>query len=271
MNPKIYALPLCAMLFALCFPANAQQPGKIARIGLLESSTASGSAALVNVFRQELSKVGWIEGKNIVIEYRYAEGNRDRFPDLAAGMVRLKPDLIVVEGSGRALAAKRATTTIPIVVTNAADLVGLGLVESLAQPRGNVTGLVGLSPELNTKRLEIIKDTVPKLTRVGFIFSARGVSVEVLLKELRPAAQSLKLTLEKIETGADGKTLDSAFQTAKQKQVGAILPQSTRPFLNVRKQMVELAGKYHLPAIYSLKDYVDEGGLMSYGTELTDL
>jgi putative ABC transport system substrate-binding protein len=265
-NNMFFCFALSAVLIALCSFAQAQQSGKIFRIGFLDSSTASGSAALVDAFRQELSKFGWIEGKNITIEYRYAEGKRDRFPDLAAEMVHLKVNLIVVEGSGLALAAKSATTTIPIVVTNAGNLVGLGLVESLARPGRNVTGNESLTPELNTKRLEIFKDTVPKLIRVGFIFST-GRTAELQLKELRPAARSLKLKLEEIETESDAKGIESAFQSAKQKQVGAIMTQSTRPFSIVRKRIVELASKYRLPAIYPQKEFVEAGGLMSYGTD----
>jgi len=249
-NPKwmgIFAIILTFIFGGVV--AEAQQTEKIFRIGFLDSSTTSGSAVLVDAFRKELSKLGWIEGKNITIEYRYAEGKRDRFPELAAEMVRLKVDLIVIEGSGLGLAAKSATTTIPIVVTNAGDLVGLGLVDSLARPGRNVTGNESLTPELNTKRLEILKDTVPKLTRVGFLF-ARGVAAEPQLKEIRAAAVALKLKLEEIGTQYDAKDLESAFQTAKQKQVGAIMMQSTRPFSAERKRFVELAGKYLLPAIY---------------------
>ena len=166
-NHRPYSL--CAMLFALCGPADAQQTGKIFRIGFLDASTASGSAVLVEAFRQELSKLGWIEGKNITIEYRFAEQKPERLPELAADLVRLKVDLIVVSATPPALAAKSATTTIPIVMANAGDPVGAGLVASLARPGGNVTGLSGLAPELNTKRLEILKDAVPKLARVGLL------------------------------------------------------------------------------------------------------
>ena len=186
---KIFCFALCALLLALGLPAEAQQTGKVPRIGFLDSSTASSNAVRLEAFWQEMRKLGWIEGKNIAIEYRYAEGKRDRFPELAAEMVRLKVDLIVVEGTGLALAAKSATTTIPIVVTTIGDPVGSGLVASLARPGGNVTGNASLSNELNTKRLEILKDAVPKLTRVGLLFSARGVASELLLKELRPAAR----------------------------------------------------------------------------------
>ena len=170
------------------------------------------------------------------------------------------------------MAAKKATTTIPIVMTNAADPVGAGLVASLARPGGNVTGLSSLSTELNTKRLEILKDAVPKLARVGLL-RASGVSLaaDLQLKELRPAALALKLKLDEIETQPDAKGLESAFQIAKQKQVGAIMTITTRRFFAERKRIVELAGKYRLPAIYFQKEFVDEGGLMSYGTDYDDL
>ena len=259
-------------LCALLLPLDAQQTGKIFRIGFLDPSTASGSAVLVEAFRQELSKLGWIEGKNITIEYRFAEQKHERLPELAADLVRLKVDLIVVTGTPSALAAKKATTTIPIVMANAADPVGAGLVASLARPGGNVTGLSSLSPELNTKRLEILKDAVPKLARVGLLRPPGGsIGADLQLKELRPAALALKLKLEEIETQPDAKGLESAFQTAKQKQVGAIMTTATRPFFAERKRIVELAGKYRLPAIYFQKEFVDEGGLMSYGADYDDL
>ena len=189
--------------------ADAQQAGKIFRIGFLDPSTASGSAVLAEAFRQELSRLGWIEGKNINIEYRFAEGKNDRLPALAADLVRLKVDLIVVPGGPSALAAKGATTAIPIVMANAADPVGAGLVTSLAWPGGNVTGLASLSPELNTKRLEVLKDAVPRLTRVGLLRPpGGGISLDLQLKELRTAALALKLKLEEIETQLDAKGLD---------------------------------------------------------------
>ena len=171
-----------------------------------------------------------------------------------------------------ALAAKKATTTIPIVMTNIGDPVGAGLVASLARPGGNVTGFSGLAPELNTKRLEILKDAVPKLARVGLLRPPEAsVPRDLQLKELRPAAVALKLKLEEIETQADSKGLESAFQTAKQKQVNAIMMTGARSFFAERKRIVELAGKYRLPAIYYQKEFVDEGGLMSYGVDFDDL
>ena len=263
---------MATVLLTTAPTAHAQQTGKVPRIGFLESSTASGIAVLLEAFRQELSKLGWIEGKNITIEYRFAEQKLERLPELAADLVRLKVDVIVVSGSGPAIAAKSATTTIAIVMANLGDPVGAGLVASLARPGGNVTGNASLSPELNSKRLEVLKDTVPKLARVGLLVQPGGsIPLDLQLKELRPAALALKLKLEEIATQPDAKGLESAFQTAKQKQVGAIMTQADRRFFAERKRIVELAVKHRLPAIYSQKPFVDEGGLMSYGADFDDL
>ena len=229
---KFLVFVLTALFLAAVNPSHAQQTGKIFRIGFLDPSTASGSAVLLEAFRQELSKLGWIEGKNFTIEYRFAESkSSERLPELAADLVRLKVDLIVVAGITAALAAKKATTTIPIVMTSVGDPVGAGLVASLARPGGNVTGLSSLAAELNTKRLEILKDAVPKLARVGLLRPPGDSALtDLQLKELRPAAVALKLKLEEIKTQPDAKGLESAFQTAKQKQVGAIMTIATRPF-----------------------------------------
>jgi putative ABC transport system substrate-binding protein len=272
-NPKWLGLSVIAFVLVVTgVVAQAQQPGKIFRIGFLDASSASGSAVLVDAFRQELSKLGWTEGKNITIEYRFAEQKNERLPELAADLVRLKVDLIVVTAGPPASAAKKATTSIPIVMTNSTDPVGEGLVASLARPGGNVTGVAALSAELNTKRLEILKDAVPRLARVGLLWQlGGGIGQDLQLKELRAAAQALKLKLEEIEIQADPKGLESAFQTAKQKQVNAIMTISTRRFFAERKRIVELAGKYRLPAIYFQKEFVDEGGLMSYGADFDAL
>ena len=270
MTKKVIGVTLGALLFALSVSAHAQQAGKIFRIGFMDGGTAAGSAVLVKAFLQELSKLGWIEGKNITIEYRFAENkSQERLPEHAADLVRLKVDLIVVADTPPALAAKSATTTIPIVMVSAGDPMGAGLVASLARPGGNVTGFSGLSYELNTKRLEILKDAIPRLARVGLLLPEEGSGRP--LKELRAAAQALKLKLEEIKTQVDAKGLESAFKTAKQKQVKAIMMTSTRNFFAERKRIVELAGKYRLPAIYFQKEFVDEGGLMFYGTDYTDL
>jgi putative tryptophan/tyrosine transport system substrate-binding protein len=273
MRRKIFVLALGAWLFALSVSANAQQAGKISPIGFLDGGTASGMTGLVQAFRQEMNKLGWIEEKNFTIEYRFAENKGpERLTELAADLVRLKVDLIVVSGISAALVAKNATATIPIVMTTAGDPVYSGLVASLARPGGNVTGLSNLATELNSKRLEVLRDAIPKLHRVGVLLGMRAsVPGDLQLKELRPAALALKLKLEEIETQLDPKGLEIAFQTAKQKQVGALMTAATRNFFAERKRIVELAGKYRLPAIYSQKEYVDEGGLMSYGADFDDL
>jgi putative ABC transport system substrate-binding protein len=204
-GPKWVGIFAIALTFAFgAAVAIAQQPpGKIFRIGYLDPSIASGSAVLLDAFRQEMTKLGWIEGKNIAIEYRFAEQKPKRLPELAAELVRLKVDLIVVSGGPPALAAKKATMTIPIVMASSGDPVAGGLVASLARPGGNVTGLSSLAPELNSKRLEILKDAVPKLARVGFLSQSAGTDLR--LNELRPAALALKLNLEGIETQLDAK------------------------------------------------------------------
>src|SRR5215813_6353193 len=273
MNTKIIICLFAATLLSTAPLAEAQQPAKIFRIGYLDNSTASGNAVLLEAFRQALSKLGWIEGKNITIEYRFGEQKGlERLPELAADLVRIKVDLIVATDGPTALAAKKATTSIPIVMTTSGAPVGSGLVASLAQPGGNVTGLSGLGTELNGKRLEVLNDAVPKLARVGYLRpSGANITIDLQLKELRPAAQALKLKLEEIETQPDPKGLESAFQIAKQKQVNAIMTMSTRRFFAERKRIVELAAKYRLPAIYPQKEFVDEGGLMSYGADYADL
>jgi putative tryptophan/tyrosine transport system substrate-binding protein len=270
MKERITLWLLATFFLANVSLADAQQTGKVPRIGFLDTSTASGSAVLVDAFQQELSKLGWIEGKNVTIEYRFAEGKgTTRLSELAGDLVRLKVDLIVVTDTPSSLAAKSATTTIPIVMVSVGDPVAAGLVASLARPGGNVTGFSNLSVELNTKRLEILTDAVPKLARVGLLRPVGGSDRQ--LKNLRAAALALKLKLEEIETQRDAKGLESAFQTAKQKQVGAIMTTTSTSFFAERKRIVGLAGKNGLPAIYWQKEFVDEGGLMSYGADYDDL
>jgi len=272
MTKKIIFLALCCLLLAPCSAVEAQQAGKIFRIGYLDPGNASGSAVLVDAFRQELSRLGWKEGKNFTIEYRFAEQKLERAPELAADLARIRVDLIVVAGTVPATAAKRATSSVPIVMANVGDPVGAGLVASLARPGGNVTGLSGLSPELNTKRLEILKDAVPKLARVGLLtLTGANIATDLQLRELRAAALALKLKLEEIDTQLDAKSLENAFQSAKQKQVNAIMTTASPRFNAGRKRIVELAGKNRLPAIYYQKEFVDEGGLMSYGVDYDDL
>jgi putative ABC transport system substrate-binding protein len=213
-NPKwvgIFAIALSLALGGAV--AQPQQPGKVARIGFLDPSTAFGNEVLLGSFRQELSKLGWTEGKNLAFEYRFGENKgSERVSGLAADLVRLKVDVIVTAGAPSAIEAKKATSTIPIVMVTFPDPVALGLVASLARPAGNVTGFTSLSPELNTKRLEVLKDAVPKLTRVGILRPAgAGVGVQSQLQGLRPAAVALKLKLEEIETQRDSQGLERAF------------------------------------------------------------
>jgi putative tryptophan/tyrosine transport system substrate-binding protein len=275
MKKKITVLALSAMLFALCSSVGAQQREKIFRIGFLDQTTASGVAVLVESFRQELRKIGWIEGKNITIEYRFGETKGPaHLQQLAADLVRLKVDLIVATTTSAALVAKSTTNSIPIVMTNPGDPVGAGLVASLARPGGNITGLSSLGPELGTKRLEILTDAVPNLSRVGLLRTPLGGGspiADLQLKELRPAAVALRVKLEEIETRAEAKGLESAFQTAKQKQVGAIMTIASQSYFGERTRIVRLAGKTRLPAIYFQREFVDEGGLMSYGVDFSDL
>jgi putative tryptophan/tyrosine transport system substrate-binding protein len=268
MKGKIFFCLLATFFLTTHPAAHAQQTGKVPRIGLLDNSTASGMAVLLDAFRQEMSKLGWTEGKNITIEHRFGEGKTERLPELAAELVRLKVDLIVTTGDPAGLAAKGATSSIPIVMANAGDPLGFGLVASLARPGGNVTGLSNLGTDLITKRLEVLKDALPKLARVGLL---RGAVISPQVKALRPAAVALKLKLEEIEVQSDPKGLEAAFQTAKKKQVDAIMTPTSRRFFAERKRIVELATKYRLPAIYPEKGFVDEGGLMSYGADYTDL
>jgi putative tryptophan/tyrosine transport system substrate-binding protein len=254
-------------LFALCSFAEAQSPTQPSRIGFFDAGSETANAVLAAPLRQELSKLGWIEGKNFTIEYRFAEGRPERQDELAAELVRLRVDLIVVAGVGPALAAKRATSTIPIVMASAGNPIASGLVASLAQPGGNVTGFSAIASDLNTKRLEVLKDAVPQLSLVGVLLAPVARSGE----NLRAAAAALKLRLEEIETQASATSLERAFQSATQKKVGAVMTTANRFLLGERKRIVELANKHRLPAIHPQKAFVEAGGLMSYGVDYDDL
>jgi putative ABC transport system substrate-binding protein len=264
---------LLTVLLITSFPAQAQQPTKIFRVGFLDPSNASSIAVFLEAFRQELGKLGWIEGKNLVIEFRFAEQRPERLRELAAELVHLKVDLIVVTSVGPAMAAKSAATTNPIVMVHVGDPVGQGLVASLARPGGNITGLSNFTPQLSGKRLEVLKDAVPRLSRVGILrpTEAETPGAAAQLKELRAAAPMLKIRLEEIDTQFNAKGFEDAFQTAKQKQVNGIMTLAGPRILAERKRIVELAGKYRLPGIYPAKEFVDAGGLMSYGADYGDL
>jgi len=253
--------------------AEAQQPGKVPRIGFLDSSTASSNAVGLEAFWQEMRKLGWIEGKNIAIEYRYAEGKRDRFPELAAELVRLKVDLIVVEGTGLALAAKSATTTIPIVVTTVGDPVGAGLVASLARPGGNVTGLSFLGPETVAKCLQLLKEAVPSVTRAAVLSHPGNPSEatrKIILKETEAAARALALQLQFLEARGP-EEFERAFAEMGRGRAGGLTVVTSIMFFSERKRLVELAAKHKLPAVYPWREPVDAGGLLAYGPNLPDI
>jgi putative ABC transport system substrate-binding protein len=272
MRKKIVGLSLTAMLFVLSFSVEAQGPEKSARIGYLEDGTAAGRAELLEVFRQQMSQLGWVEGKNLTIEYRFGEGKGpSRLAELAAELVRVKPDVIVVSATSPALAAKKATGTIPIVMASVGDPVGQGIIASLARPGENITGLASLTAELAGKRLEILKEVVPRSTRVGVLRGERvGRGGQLQLKEMRAAALALGLKLEEIGVASDPEGLENAFQTAVRERVSAITTTAGPASFSQRKRIVELAGKYRLPAIYSEEEFVEAGGLMSYGVDRSD-
>jgi putative tryptophan/tyrosine transport system substrate-binding protein len=269
-NLKLGGLVAIAVAFALCGArAEAQQPAKVAHIGFLDQSTASGSAVLLDAFRQELSKLGWIEGKNLTVEYRFAEQKPERLPELAADLVRLKVDQIVVTATPAALAAKSATTTIPIVMTNAGDPVGSGFVASLARPGGNVTGLSSLSPELNTKRLEVLKDAVPKLARVG----SAVAGAKRLTPGERPQAcgSGTELKIGGDRNATRPQRFGECLSNRKAEAGGCDYDDRQSLIFRRRMRIVELAGKYRLPAIYPQDEFVEAGGLMSCGVDYADL
>jgi putative ABC transport system substrate-binding protein len=268
MNKKITRLALCAMLLAVSFPAEAQQPTKIPRIGFLSASSLSSLSARVEAFRQGLRELGYVEGNNIVVEWRFAEGKFDRLPALVAELVRLKTDIIVSAGPSATRAAKEAMNTIPIVMTNEGDPVGTGFVASLARPGGNITGLSTLAPELSGKRLELLKETVPNLSRVAVIGSSTEPGYAQVVKELELAAGALKLQLQYLNT-QDPKDFETAFREASKKRAGAVLLLASPS--QGRKQIVDLAVKSRLPTVYWISEFVEAGGLMYYGPSFTDL
>ena len=270
MSKKFFGFALCAMLFALSVLANAQQPKKVPRIGFLGGVSPSVISARVEAFRRGLRELGYVEGKNIVIEYRYAEGKSDRLPALAAELVHLKVDVIVTVGPPSTRAAKQATATIPVVMAFDDDPVGSGFVASLARPGGNVTGLSALSPELSGKQLELLREIVPKLSRVAVLGNATNPGSPQALREINLAADAFGVQLQYLEVGAP-KDIETAFQATNKQRAEAVLVVSAAVLLSQRKQIVDLAIKNRLPAIYNRPEYVEDGGLVFYGVSYTDL
>jgi putative tryptophan/tyrosine transport system substrate-binding protein len=264
MNRKITVLTLCAMLFALCVSAGAQQPGKVPQIGyLLPRGDPSTPSPLVEAFRQGLRELGYIEGKNILVEYRYAEGKQDRIPSLVAELVQLKVDVLVVTSLPAIRTATQATKTIPIVMVTTVDPVATGLVVSLARPGGNITGLTRLTRELSGKRLELLKEAVPRISRVGVLWDAARIGG---LKEYEAAAHALKIQLHSLGVRGPNPDLDGAFRDAAKGHVSALITVTGTTLVRHPKKIAELAIKNRLPSMYEESSYVEAGGLMSYAS-----
>jgi len=259
MNRKIVNWLLTAVLLATVSLAEAQQPKKMPRIGYLFTGLVPPQE-----FQQGLREFGYIDGKNIVIEYRTAEGKEDRLPELAAELVRLKVDVIVAPGGAPAQAAKSATKTIPIVIMQGGDPVAMGLVASLARPGGNVTGITTIDVELTGKRLELLKETFPKVSRVAVLIRARNPGAASRLKETEVAARALGLGLQSLEVRGPN-NFDSAFQTATKGRAHALIELPNPLFHYHRKLIVEFAAKNRFPSIFHSRDFVEAGGLMCYG------
>ncbi len=244
--------------------------GKSPRIGLLSPYSPSDAARWHQAFRQGLGDLGWVEGKNISIEYRYAEGRSDRFPDLAADLVRLKVDVIVASAGTDALAAQKATRAIPIVVAFAADPVASGLVESLARPGGNVTGLSQMGTELVGKRLELLKETIPKLSRVAVLWNPQNPVSTLTWKELQLPARQLGLQLHSLEVRSPN-DFDQALEDATRARAGALIILGDAVFTTNLKRIAGLAAKSRLPSIFQFTEFADAGGLVAYGPDRADL
>jgi putative tryptophan/tyrosine transport system substrate-binding protein len=260
---------LTVILLTTAIPAEAQ-PGKVPRIGFLITSSPAAIAPRMDAFRQGLHEHGYVEGKNIVIEPRYADGKFDQLPALAAELVRLKVDVIVTSGPTATRPAKGATSTIPIVMTFDDDPVGSGFVTSLARPGGNITGLSTLSPEISGKQLELLKEILPKLARVAVVGTSTRQGTAQSLKEMEPAAGALVLKLQYIDI-ENPKDIESAFRAATKERADALLVLQSPVFNSQRAQIADLALKSRLPATYPRREFVEDGGLMSYGVSISDL
>jgi putative ABC transport system substrate-binding protein len=263
---------LILRLLTVPLSSHAQPPAKMPRIGYLESQSPSGVADQLEALRQGLRELGYFEGRNIAIESRYAEGKFERLPDLAADLVRLKVDLIVAGTTRSALAAKDATATIPIVMLAVADPLGSGLIASLARPGGNITGLTFLGAALSAKRLELLKEVVPGLSRVAVLWhpGAHGEHTQrEMLQETEVAGRALGLQLQFLEA-RDPSDFERAFSAMTRERAGALLVLTSPMFTAQRGRLADLAARSRLPASYLVKEFAEAGGLMSYGASFTD-
>jgi putative tryptophan/tyrosine transport system substrate-binding protein len=267
---SVFYVVLCAMLFALCSVAEAQQPKKVPHVGYLTVSSLSSNASRNEAFRQGMRELGYVEGKNIVIEWRSGDGKVERKSELVAELVRLRVDVIVTSGPTMTRAAQQATATIPIVMAFDPDPVGNGFIASLARPGRNITGLSSVSPELSGKQLELLKEIVPQLSRVAVLGTSAEPGNAQTLREIELAAEAFAVKLQYLEI-ADSRAIGPAFRAANKEHAGAMLVLQT-PFFNPkRKQIAELALQNRLPAIYPQSEWVDDGGLMSYGVSFDAL
>ena len=270
MNKKLFGIAPCTLLLGLSLSAHAQQPTKVRRIGYLSAASLAANAARIDAFKQGLNELGYVEGKTIVIDYRWAEGKLDRIPGLAAELVRLNVDVLVTSGPADTKAAKEATSTIPIVMGFDNDPVGNGFVASLARPGGNITGLSTLAPEISGKQLELMKQIVLRLSRLAVFGTSRQPGNAQSMQEVELAAKAFKVNLQYFDV-LDPKDIETAFRAATKGRADAILVLQTPLASLHRTQFVDLAVKNRLPATYSRSDFVEAGGLMSYGASFPDL
>jgi len=264
----VYALPV--LILAIIHLAEAQQAKKVPRVAYFSAGSASSQASRLNMFKQGLQGLGYTDGKDIVIEQRYAEGKLDRVATLAAELVSLKLEVIVTGGPAATRSAKEATATIPIVMGFDYDPVGSGVVASLARPGGNVTGLSSLAPEISGKQLELLKEVLPGLSRVALLGNSAEPGIALLRKEAELVAASLKVQLQYLDI-LTPKDIGSAFETATKGRAEAVLALSSFVIISQRAQISELARKNRLPAIYPWPEFVEDGGLMTYGANSNDL
>src|SRR5262245_58540873 len=270
MKAKILVYALSALILATIHLAEAQQPTKVPRIGFFSSISPSIFSDRVEAFRQGLRELGYVEGKNIVIEWRSAEGKADRLPALAAELVRLKVDVIVSPGPGPTRAAKQATNTIPIVMAFDEDPVGSGFAASLARPGGNITGLSTLASEISGKQVELLREIVPKLSRVAVLGNASQTGPPASVKGDQRRRRCIP-GADSIPRSTRTQDVETAFRAASKERADAALVLGSPIFISQRKQLADLAAKSRLPAIYNRPEYVEDGGLVFYGVSYTDL
>ncbi len=269
-NPKWVGIFAIALTFALGGAvAQAQQPKKVPRIGCLVGGSRSSESAREDAFRQGLRELGYVEGQNIIVEYRFAEGKLDKLPELATELVASKVDVIVAQAPAAVRAAKKATSTIPIVMAHGGDPVVQGFVASLARPGGNVTGLSNFSAELSGKRLELLKEAFPKVSRVAVIWNPDAPGPVLTFKELEIAAKALKVQLESLQVRGPN-DFEGAFQAARERAGSLVVIQDVVT-VTYLKRIVDLAAKNRVPAIYMEKEFAEAGGLMSYGPSQRDM